>query len=68
MWISCKERMPKEDEFDWVCVKKGDKEYNHPCKVWENHDGETSFVNIMFEKEKQVTHWKEWVNEQKAEE
>lgn len=57
-WVPVSCRLPKEDEFDWVEIRKGEKEYSHPCKVNE-YEGSTSFVNILFEKEKGVTHWRE---------
>lgn len=56
-WFSVEERLPKEDEFTWVNIKTKGKERGHKCKVWEN-EGETSFVNILFEKEQNVTHWR----------
>ena len=58
-WIDVKDRLPKEDEFRWVNIKIDVREVNYPCKVWENTDGSTSFINAGFGKEHGVTHWKE---------
>ena len=57
-WIETSEQMPREMETDWVEIRKGDRVMPYQCKVWENHKGETDFVNALFEKEKGVTHWR----------
>jgi hypothetical protein len=57
-WISVTDRLPKEGEYDWVKIRKGNTEFSYPCKVWESTDGTTSFVNITFSKEQNVTHWR----------
>ncbi len=57
-WISVDDEMPREHETDWVEIRKGDRAMTYQCKVWENHKGETDFVNALLEKEQGVTHWR----------
>lgn len=57
-WISVEDEMPREDETDWVEIRKGDHVMPYKVVVWENHKGETDFVNALMTKEKYVTHWR----------
>lgn len=59
-WISVEDQMPRENETDWVEIRKGDDVLPYKCKVWENNENETDFVNVLFEKEQGVTHWRNY--------
>ena len=58
-WISIEDKLPKEAPDRWVHIKQGYREPKYKCKVWESEDGSISFVNILFQKEEGVTHWRE---------
>ena len=60
-WISTQDQMPREYETDWVEIRKGDRVMPYQVKVWENHKGETDFVNALLEKEQGVTHWRNFI-------
>lgn len=62
-WIDVNKQMPREAETDWVEICKGDLVMPYQCKVWENHKGETDFVNALLEKEQGVTHWRPYNTE-----
>lgn len=57
-WISVKDRLPIEGESDWYNIKTDGETKTHSVKYWEDGAGSGYFVNILFEKEKNVTEWK----------
>ena len=59
-WFDLNERTPKEGEFPWVQIRKGEKVCSYPVKIWESNDGQVSFVNALFEREKGVTHFRKY--------
>ncbi len=54
-WIKCSDRLP-EDSM-WCKIKIANKIRPYYVKFWDNGEGKKHFVNILFEKERNVTHW-----------
>jgi len=56
-WIDIKDSHPGEDNGEWYKIKKGAIEVPYSVKFWKGNDC-SYFVNILFEKENGVTHWR----------